>query len=126
MMLFKNDIAHARDALQLSVGQDAGVEADVHAMHEIFFKESTEAVLLMDAENAFTSINRKVMLDNIKFTCPLISTYISSCYVPPTKLFSFGRDEILSKEGTTKVIRLQWGLIPLALHECFTYCLILF
>ena len=125
-MLFKNDIAHARGTLQLSVGQDAGVEADVHAMHEIFFKESTEAVLLMDAENAFNSINRKLMLNNIKFTCPLISTYISSCYVAPTRLFCFGGDETLSKEGTTKLIRLQWGLMPLALHECFTLCLILF
>ena len=38
MMLFKNDITHVAGALQLSAGQDAGVEAVVHAMHDIIFQ----------------------------------------------------------------------------------------
>ena len=33
----------------------------------------TDAVLLIDAENAFNSINRKVMLHNLKFICPIIA-----------------------------------------------------
>ena len=57
MMLFKNDITHVVGALQLSAGQDTGVEAVVHAMHGIFAKENTEAVLLIDAENGFNSIS---------------------------------------------------------------------
>ena len=32
MMLFKNDITFATGALQLRTGQDAGVEAVLHAM----------------------------------------------------------------------------------------------
>ena len=64
MILFKNDITHAAGASQLSVGQDAGDEAVVHAMHDIFSEGNTEAVLLIDAENAFNSINREVMLHN--------------------------------------------------------------
>ena len=36
MVLFKNDITHAVGALQLSAGQEAGVEAAVHTMHDIF------------------------------------------------------------------------------------------
>ena len=36
-----------------------------------------DAVLLIDAENAFSFINRKVMLHNLKFICPIIATYIS-------------------------------------------------
>ena len=36
MMLLKNDIIYVKDALQLSVGQDAGVEAVVHTVHDIF------------------------------------------------------------------------------------------
>ena len=77
MILFKNDIAHAAGALQLSAGQDAGhaVQAVVHSMHDIFSEENTEAVLLIDSGNAFSSINQKVMLHNMKFLCPLISTY---------------------------------------------------
>ena len=70
MMLFKNDITHAAGALQLSAGQDAEVEAVVHSVHDIFSEENTEAVLLIDAGNAFNSINRKVMLHNMKFLCP--------------------------------------------------------
>ena len=38
------------------------------------FDEHPEAVLLVDAENAFSSINRNVMLHNISVVCPTIST----------------------------------------------------
>ena len=34
----------------------------------------TDAVLLIDAEHVFSSINRKVMLHNLKFICPIIAT----------------------------------------------------
>ena len=77
MMLFKNDITYAAGALQLSAGQDAEVEAVVHAMPDSFSEENTQAVLLIDAENAFNSINRKVMLHNMKFLCPLISNFLA-------------------------------------------------
>ena len=42
------------------------------------------------------------MLHNMKFLCPLISTYISNCYAAPARLFIFGGGEILSKEGETQ------------------------
>ena len=71
-------------------------------MYDIFSKENTEVVLVFNVENAFNSINRKVMLHNMKFLCPLVSTYISNCYVAPASLFIFGGDEILSKEATTQ------------------------
>ena len=62
----------------------------------------TDAVLLIDAENAFNSINRKVMLHNLKFICPIIATYIINCYATPSRLFIVGGGEILSSEGTTQ------------------------
>ena len=43
IMLFKNDIAHAAGVLQLSAGQDAGVEAVVHSMHDIFSEENNRS-----------------------------------------------------------------------------------
>ena len=43
MMLFKNDITHAAGDLQLSAGQDAGVEAVVHSMHDIFSEENNRS-----------------------------------------------------------------------------------
>ena len=67
MMFFKNDIAHDAGALQLSADQDAGVEAVVNAIHDIFSEKNTKAVLLIDAENDFNSIIRKVMLHNRNF-----------------------------------------------------------
>ena len=39
MMLFNNDITHAAGGLQLSAGQDAGVEAVLYAIHDIFPKK---------------------------------------------------------------------------------------
>ena len=57
---------------------------------------------MIDAENAFSSINRKVMLHNLKVTCPIIATCIISCCATPPKLFIVGRREILSSEGITQ------------------------
>ena len=57
MMIFKKDITDAAGPLQLSAGQEAGDEAAIHAIQDIFANEDTEAVLLIDAENAFNSIN---------------------------------------------------------------------
>ena len=41
-------------------GQDAGCEVAVNSMHDIFRTKKTEAVSLVDAENAFSSIDRQV------------------------------------------------------------------
>lgn len=44
-------------SLQLCAGQDAGNEAAIHAVYKMFNEEDTEAVLMVDASNAFNSIN---------------------------------------------------------------------
>lgn len=89
MTLFVNDITHAVGTLRLGAGHDAEVGAIVHAIHDIFSKENTEAVLLIDARNAFNLINRKGILYNSKFLCSLISTYICPCFVAPPRLVFF-------------------------------------
>ena len=43
------------------------VRIAIHAMRDIFGDVDIDAVLLIDAENAFNSINRKEMLHNLKF-----------------------------------------------------------
>ena len=78
MLIFKKNITDAAGPLQLSAGQEAGAEAVIHAMQDIFANEDTEAVLLIDAQNAFYSINLKVMLHNLNFICPIITTYITN------------------------------------------------
>ena len=61
-----------------------------------------DTVLLIDAENAFNSISRKVMLHNLKFICLIIPTYIINCYATESRLFIVGEGEILCSEGTTQ------------------------
>ena len=57
-----------------------------HAMKEIFDDAEYEAVILIDATNAFNTLNRKVSLHNIQYICPpfskiLINTYRNSSIV---------------------------------------------
>ena len=62
----------------------------------------TNAVPLIDAEKAFNSMNRKVMLHNLKFICPMIATFIITCYATPSRLSIVAVREILCYKGTTQ------------------------
>ena len=100
MMLYKKDVTKATGSLQLSAGEDAGAEAVIHAMRDIFADVDTDVVHLIDTENAFNSVNRKTMLRNLKFVFPIIATYIINCYANPSRLFIAGGGEINSSERT--------------------------
>ena len=102
MYIAKEDVKDAAGSLQLCAGQEAGSEAPIHAIYDVYQQDGTEAVLLVDADNAFNSINRKAMLHNISITCPLITTFIANCYMKPARLFVVGNHEIKSREGTTQ------------------------
>ena len=102
MMVVKGDVNEAAGSLQLCAGQESGSEAAIHAIHDIFEDSETEAVLLVDAANAFNSINRAAMLRNIGVICPAIATYVTNCYFHPVRLFVIGGIEIRSLEGTTQ------------------------
>ena len=56
--------------LQLCVGQPGGSEAAIHAMEEIFADDNTHGLIQVDANNAFNTINRKVVMHNIHVLCP--------------------------------------------------------
>jgi len=98
----QDDIIESAGSLQLCAGQPAGCEAAVTAMRELFKEEENDALLLVDATNAFNSLNREAMLNNIKSICPSIATYVYNCYCVPSSLFIFGGGEISSEEGTTQ------------------------
>ena len=59
------NIRDAAGPLQLCAGQMAGSEDAVHAMQTIFKKDEMEAVLEVDAINAFNCLNRQSALHNI-------------------------------------------------------------
>ena len=98
----KPDLMESAGSLQLCAGQKSGCEAAAHAMRMIFQEEETDAVLLIDASNAFNCLNRKAMLHNIKYLCPEMATYVTNCYKVPSRLFVAGGVEISSSEGTTQ------------------------
>ena len=61
--------------MQVCAGQNSGGEAD-----------ETDAALLVDASNAFNSLNRAAALHNIRVLCPLIATYVTNPYRVPARL----------------------------------------
>ena len=101
MKLLKRDVLKARGSLRLCAGQDAGSKAAIHAVYEMLNKESTEAVLMVDASNAFNAINREAFLHNKKILCPSLSTYVNNCYSSLTDLYIQGERSIKSKDRIT-------------------------
>ena len=103
MSVLSKDVIEAAGNLQLCAGQKSGCEVAVHAMTDFFRDDDgCEGVLQIDATNAFNSLNRAVMLHNIKIICPQIAVYVENCYGKPARLFVLGGAEILSSEGTTQ------------------------
>ena len=111
------DILSAVGPLQFCAGQDAGYEAAVHAMRSVFDAEDTEGVLLIDAKNAFNSLNRAAALHNIQVLCPCLAPTMIDLYKSNTDLFVDG-ESILSQEGTTQgnplaMAMYALGILPL-------------
>ena len=99
--------------MQLCAGQVAGIEAGVHAVHTLFQKEDTEAVLLVDASNAFNALNRQTALHNIRRLCPALAIPLINTYRAPSDLYMDG-DVLLSQEGTTQGDPLAMSMYALA------------
>ena len=78
-------------------------------MRDIFANKDNEAVLLIDAENAFSFINGKAMLHNLKFLCTIIATYITNCYITPARLLIIGGEGYCPKKGQLRIIQHLWG-----------------
>lgn len=97
----KDDVLDSAGCPQLCVGQMAGVESAVHAIRQKFNSPETEAVLLVDASNAFNSLNHDAALNNIQFECPFLSTILINTYREASGLLIDG-DVVLSMEGTTQ------------------------
>ena len=82
----REDIIKAAGPLQTCAGLKAGIEASIHAMKSIYDNEETEAILLVDATNAFNNLNRHAALHNIKELCPNFHRYLSNTYQLPAKM----------------------------------------
>ena len=73
-----------------------------------------DALLLVDASNAFNSLNRQTALHNIQRLCPpFLATALINTYRAPSELYVDG-DVLLSREGTTQGNPLAMPIYALA------------
>jgi hypothetical protein len=96
------DVQSAGGTLQTCTGVEAGIEASIHAMARIFDDDKCEAVILVDAENAFNRLNRKTSLQNIQHLCPPLFQFLNNTYKEPAKLHLGDGTVIMSEEGATQ------------------------
>ncbi len=59
-------------------------------MREVYDSQQTEAVILVDASNAFNSLNREAALRNIQRLCPSLSKIIINTYREESQLYIDG------------------------------------
>ena len=90
------DIVVAAGPLQVCAGQAAGCGAAIHAMRDLFCDAGSEAALLVDASNAFNSVNRQAALHNISILCPALSKVLPNTYGAPTHLFLLVRGDFFT------------------------------
>ena len=70
-------------------------------MRSIFDADETDAVLLIDASNAFNALNRAAALHNIWVLCPTLATYVINKFGQSARNFITGGEELISAEDTT-------------------------
>ena len=69
----KPDVIDTCGSLQVCAGHKSGSEAAIYTMPNIFEADETNAVLLIDASNAFNVLNRAAALHNIQVLSPTLA-----------------------------------------------------
>ena len=118
--VIKPDVIDASGSIQVCAGHKSGSEAAIHAMREIFEHDNSDAVLLVDASNAFNALNRAAALHDIRVLCPSIATYAISTYREPSRFFIVGRQELRLSEGTIQGDQLAMSLYAISLQPLIT------
>ena len=95
----KDEIQAVAGPLQLCAGQEAGCEAAIHAMRQVFETSKVEATIIVDALNAFNTLNCQNVLRNIQRLCPSLATVLINTYREAVQLHIDG-ETLLSQEGT--------------------------
>ena len=71
----------------MCLGQNCGIGHVIHALRKAYKSQEVEGVLLIDAQNAFNSLNRELALKNIDILCPSLSEAIRNSYSTPSDPF---------------------------------------
>ena len=101
-MVTRSDAEEVAGVSQLSAGTRAGIEGATHAVNEMFMERKSHGwgVLLVDAGNAFNSLNRIAALWNVRVLWPRCSRFLFNTYRGWTTLVTDDYTcELQSKEG---------------------------
>ena len=99
------DVQDECGADQLCSGLRGGIEGAIHAVSEVFESRSGDGygVLMVDARNAFNSLNRSVGLWNARVYWPRCSRFLFNTYRGFSSLWiKGGEDPLYSMEGVTQ------------------------
>ena len=106
--VLKKDIIECTGTLQVYAGHEAGKEAAIYSMNMMYEDENADAILLVDASNAFSLLNRQSFLHNISYLCPPIAIFVKNCHSTPSRLFLQEEQKLHERKGQLKVIQSQW------------------
>ena len=101
LQVFGHNVQRVAGTVQLCAGQPMRLEAAIHAMTRIFDEDSCEAILMVDASNAFNCLNRNAALHNAEQLCPALATLLKNTYGRAADLFVDG-EVMKSEEGVTQ------------------------
>ena len=87
-----------RSYLTQATGPLSGSEAAVHEARSRLGDTDTCCILLVDAENAFNTVNRKVALQSVQASCPIVSKFTMNFFRPRNRHF-LGRTYLSGEEG---------------------------
>ena len=111
--VLREDIKTAAGPLQLCAGQASGCETAIHAIKEIMDEPTNDAVLIVDASNAFNNLNSETAMRNISVLCPSLATVVINTYRSDIQMF-IGDETVLSQEGTTQGDPLAMAMYAIA------------
>ena len=101
------DLAVVCGTDQLCGGMKCGIEGAVHVVADLFEDNHSlptgRGVLLVDASNAFNSLNRAALLGDVRILWPRCSRFVFNTYCGWAPLIVRGSEELLfSREGVTQ------------------------
>ena len=115
LTVLKSDILNVTCYQQLCAGLESGCEVAVNAVVDLFEEDTAHGFIHIDTNNAFNSINRTLLLHNVRILSPEIATNINNCYLKPSRLFITVGKEISSNEETTQSGPIAVGIYGLGL-----------